>query len=484
MPVLAIALLLAATDLPPQARLEAAAQEAIAASCPGRAVEVDPDLTAGARAFVAAVRAGASEPSAQALAFYASLESAEPSPTAGTATVAPPAQADRALGDLFPKACRFNRLGVAAEVLPGGEAVVAELTAQHGTDLARIPGAVAAGEAVEVRGRLSPGLSRARLFVTRPGGAVDEPPLSSSGASFAGRVLLGSPGEHSIEVLADAPGGPQVLAVRRVFAGVERPARPPAPHATGTGLAAVESEIDRLRSSRGLPRLQRDAQLDAVAEGHSREMARTRTFAHVLATDGSPSDRLRRAGYAFRSVGENIGLSDDAARAHDAVADSPAHLANLLDPRHRRLGLGAVAGTSPDGAPAVYLTELLAAPVLAAADPAGAALQLLLRERARRRLPPLERSAALEEVARRAVAEAALSDSSKLPADVTERALDGDPALRSAVGELFVGSEPEDAKRSHNLADARWTRVGVGAIYASSKTWGPGRLWMLILYGN
>ena len=480
----ALALLLAATDLPSQARLEAAVQEAIAGSCPQRTVTIDPDLTTAARAFVAAARGGLTDLTGSALSFYGSLESSEPSPVAGVATVAPPSQADRAVGELFPKACRFNRIGVAAAVLPGGEAIVAALTAQHASDLAAIPGTVAPGGSIEVSGRLSAGLARPRLFVTRPGGEVEELKLASAGDRFSGRIPLRPAGEHSVEVLADGPGGPQVLALRRIFVGVDRPARPPAPRATGTGLAGVEAAIDGLRSARGLPHLQRDAELDAVAEGHSREMARTRTFAHVLATDGSLSDRLRKSGYAYRSAGENIGLSDDAVSAHEAVAGSPAHLANLLDPHHRRLGLGVARGVSPDGAQALYLTEVLAAPVVGSADPASEALGLIAQERVRRKLPPLERSADLDAVARRAITEVAMADSLTLRAGVTADALESDPSLKSVVGELFVGSAPDETKTSRNLADPRWTHVGLGAIYASSKIYGPGRLWVLILYAN
>ncbi len=482
--MVALALLLSAAGLPTQSQLEAAAQEALAGSCPQRQVAFDPDLTSAAHAFVQAASAGLSEATGSALSFYSSLESSEPSPVAGVATVSPPSQADRAAGELFPKACRFNRIGVAAAVLPTGEAVVAALTAQHASELSAVPGSVAAGDSVEIQGRLAPGLSKPRLFVTRPGGEVEELKLATAGDRFSGRVTLRPAGEHSIEVLADGAGGPQVLALRRVFAGVERPTRPPVHRVAGTGLEAVEVEIDQLRSARGLPRLQRDAQLDAVAEGHSREMARTRTFAHVLASDGTLGDRLRKAGYAYRSAGENIGLSDDAVTAHAAVAGSPAHLANLLDPRHRRVGLGVARGLSPDGAQALYLTEVLAAPVVGSADPAREALELLAQERARRKLPPLQRSADLDAVARSAIAEVALLDTLKLRPEVTQAALESDPTLKSVVGELFVGSAPDETRTSRNLAEARWTRVGAGAIYASSKTYGPGRLWVLILYAN
>ena len=484
MPGLLIALLVAAGDLPSQARMEGALREALSGSCPGRAVSFDPDLAAAARAFVDAVASGRAQANGTALAFYASLESAEPSPVAGVATVSPPSQADRAVGDIFPKGCRFNRIGVAAATLGDGRALVGALAAQHDSDLAHIAGRVEPGATVSISGRLAAGLSNPRLFVTRPDGSVEELKLASSGGAFRAQVALKASGEHSIEVLAAGAGGPQVIAMRRVFAGAAPPPNPPPESGTAKGLDGVELSIGNLRAARGLASLKRDPELDAIAEGHSVQMARTRTFAHVLESDGSVTDRLRKAGYAYRSAGENIGLSQDALSAHDAVASSPAHLSNLLDPRHRRLGLGIAHGRSPDGTASVYLTEVLAAPVIGSRDPAGDVARIVATERKKRRLPALERDATLDGIARTEIAAVALRDLPGLPKEVTEHALESDPSLRSIVGELIVGSAPDDSATSRNLGDPRWTRLGVGAVYANSKAYGPGRLWVLILYGN
>jgi len=65
-----------------------------------------------------------------------------------------------------------------------------------------------------------------------------------------------------------------------------------------------------------------------------------------------------------------------------------------------------------------------------------------------------------------------------------QRAMDANPGLRSAAVDLVVGTAPEEAKSSNNVRNAGWTRVGVGALYASSKEYGPGRLWVLIVYGR
>ncbi|MGZ6143205.1 MAG: hypothetical protein ACXWLM_07690, partial [Myxococcales bacterium] len=117
--LLAIALLLA-DPLPSQPQLEAAAREAVAGTC-GRKVSIDRDLTRACHAYTAAARTGKAPLSGLAVSFYASLESAEPAPVAGIARMSQPERADRAIGDLFPKSCRFNRVGVSADRLPDGE---------------------------------------------------------------------------------------------------------------------------------------------------------------------------------------------------------------------------------------------------------------------------------------------------------------------------------------------------------------------------
>ena len=478
----------ARADLPDQSALEAALRERIAASCAGVTAAVDPDLTRAAQDFVRAAQAGRAPILGSSLLFYAALESIEPAPLSGLAVVAPPERADRAVGDLFSRQCRFNRTGVAAAVLDGDRAVVALVTAAHSTDLAHVPGFVEPGAAVQIDGVLGPGFSSPRLFVPRPGGAADEQPLEVGGGRFRGRATLMGRGAYTIEVLATGPGGPQVVAIRRVFAGIAPPDSPPIEKPRhDTGLGGVEHAIAQLRAAHGLPPLERDPALDAVAQSHSREMARTRVFAHVLATDGTVGDRLKRAGYPYRSVGENIGLSSDALGAHEAVAASPAHLANLLDPHHRRLGLGAARGASPEGAEAVYLTEVLAAPIVASGNPQEDVARVLLDKRRRLGLHPLQRDPRLDALAAAEVRELPGSDghvSADFRKSLLDKARRARPELHVVAAETFVGNSADETSSSRALAEGNWTRLGVGAIYASSDTFGTSRLWVLLLYAR
>ena len=478
-------LVAAANLVPAQGRLETAALDAIAASCPGqRRVEVDPDLTRACRAFASAVLNRESPLSGSAASFYASLESSEPAPVAGVAKVDRPSNADRALGELFPATCHFNRIGVAAAALPDGDAVVCALTAMHETDFAFVPGRLEPGGSIAVSGTLAEGLRNPRLFVTRPGGQVEEITLAIEGRAFATRIPLHQIGEHSIEVLAEGAGGPQVVATRRVFAGIAPPSAPPPEPVAGKGLAGVEASIGRLRASRGLPPLQRDSVLDAVAEAHSREMARLRTFAHVLPSDGALGDRLRARGYAYRSAGENIGLSDDPGAAHDAIVSSPAHLANLLDPRHRRLGLGAATGPTAEGSDGVYLTEILAAPIASGGNPAADVYALLSEKRRHSGLGKLRRDPELDAIAEHEARGAAAADAMQLDRTLASRTLEQLPDLDAVVAEMYVGSAPDETASSRNSADGRWTRLGIGATYASSREYGPGRLWVVLIFAR
>jgi hypothetical protein len=87
-------------------------------------------------------------------------------------------------------------------------------------------------------------------------------------------------------------------------------------------------------------------------------------------------------------------------------------------------------------------------------------------------------------VAKNEIRSVADADQMKLDRALPERALEQVPELSSAVAELFVGSGPDDVETSRNLAEPKWTRLGVGALYATSRQYGPGRLWVLLLYGR
>jgi uncharacterized protein YkwD len=122
--------------------------------------------------------------------------------------------------------------------------------------------------------------------------------------------------------------------------------------------AALVTQINNFRAARGLPRLRVSAALTTAANGHSAQMARLGFFSHNSANGGSFSQRIaqvyRARGFRSWSVGENLvwgGPAVGAPRAFRLWLSSAPHRANLLSPRWREIGLGAVHSTS---APGVY----------------------------------------------------------------------------------------------------------------------------------
>jgi uncharacterized protein YkwD len=121
--------------------------------------------------------------------------------------------------------------------------------------------------------------------------------------------------------------------------------------------AGVLAKLNAIRTAHGLVPLKLDSSLTAAAVGHSEEMLGAGYFAHESA-DGSPFWK-RLSGYTSGgrsgwSAGENLLWSSgslDAARALDLWMASPEHRQNILTPRWRQIGIGAV---HVDSAPGVY----------------------------------------------------------------------------------------------------------------------------------
>lgn len=96
--------------------------------------------------------------------------------------------------------------------------------------------------------------------------------------------------------------------------------------------------VNAARLTAGLPPLAWDAELAAVAQAHSEDMARRGFFGHKTPEGRTPQDRL--AGLGLRAFGENLVLDTDLTVAHRRLLASPLHRANLLNPDFDRVGVG------------------------------------------------------------------------------------------------------------------------------------------------
>ena len=111
----------------------------------------------------------------------------------------------------------------------------------------------------------------------------------------------------------------------------------PASAGTADDEAQFVSMINSLRAQKGLPALQVDAELTAIA----------RSWAGSMAQAGDISHNPNFASWVSQDwvkLGENVGVGPDVAGLHQAFVNSPSHYRNLVDGEFTRVGVGVVRG--------------------------------------------------------------------------------------------------------------------------------------------
>lgn len=155
----------------------------------------------------------------------------------------------------------------------------------------------------------------------------------------------------------------------------------PAP--SPAGRRAIPGDVDQVRERHllavnaervlhGLQPLVPSPELDRLAQGHAEDMLARDYFDHITPEGDSVVDRARRAGYGWKRLAENI--CRDVALPEETVEQwlqSPAHRANLLNPRVIEVGLGFAVGATPLGERRVIWVEVLALPRARPIDPRG-----------------------------------------------------------------------------------------------------------------
>jgi uncharacterized protein YkwD len=153
------------------------------------------------------------------------------------------------------------------------------------------------------------------------------------------------------------PGSLLVVIAVAVFAATSHAA--PLSYTRLTSLeTGVLADINTFRAQHGLPRLTLNRDLTAAASEHSTEMATDGYFAHTSYNGQAFWKRIQSfyssSSWPYWSVGENLLWSSpdvDADQALKLWVASPEHLANLLNPRWRQIGVSAVHMTQ---APGIY----------------------------------------------------------------------------------------------------------------------------------
>lgn len=125
----------------------------------------------------------------------------------------------------------------------------------------------------------------------------------------------------------------------------------------------VLDSVNALRQAAGVSTLEMDAKLNAAAATHSRDMAVQNRPWHFGSDGSSPIDRVQRAGYSGRMVGETISETyETELQTLSAWMEEPATRAVILDPTARDLGFS----WHQESSGKIWWTMVLGSPELAA----------------------------------------------------------------------------------------------------------------------
>lgn len=146
---------------------------------------------------------------------------------------------------------------------------------------------------------------------------------------------------------------PSALAAPLAFSLLTSLATPAVACTIPSGADSMQAELlanlNAERKAHGLSPLRLSAKLDKAAQGHACDNATRRSISHVSSDGGTLKNRLRRAGYSFRTAAENTGRGfASGARAVQWWMNSAKHRDNILLRKAKEVGIGIAVSPAPD----------------------------------------------------------------------------------------------------------------------------------------
>jgi uncharacterized protein YkwD len=113
-----------------------------------------------------------------------------------------------------------------------------------------------------------------------------------------------------------------------------------------------------LKRFEAAPPLAASRALQAAAAAHAEDMARRGVMDHAGGDGSTPAVRATRAGYAWRTVGENVATGQSTPeQVVEEWLDSPRHCANIMDADFTEMGVAVASNAS-----GVYWAQVFGAP--------------------------------------------------------------------------------------------------------------------------
>jgi uncharacterized protein YkwD len=380
------------------------------------------------------------------------------------------------------------RVGIgAAKRNPDGTGAVVFALQGSGVATAPFPRAVSANGTFALDAVVDARYHEPEVFVTRDTGETERIALDSgrSGA-FKAKIGCGKhTGRQQVEIAATGTTGATVLANFPVWCASEPPLSVPIESSRDDTPVADGAEADRRllallnhdRQAAGLPALQWDDRVAAVAHAHSEEMRSTKVVAHVSPTTGSAADRVHAAGIQTAVVLENVARAYGVGEAHAGLMNSPGHRANIMSATATHVGVGVVLGDEVSGRREMFVTQVFIR-VPPKIDPARAVELVRQRLTAVR---PVSVNAQLADAAQALADGLAAGKSRDAVWPTARKKLDAMSGF-ARVGSVVTAVADIDTVDGKELfGDYKPDSVGIGIAQGTHPEIGEGAVWIVVL---
>ncbi|MFG2991395.1 CAP domain-containing protein [Streptomyces sp. NPDC048257] len=170
-------------------------------------------------------------------------------------------------------------------------------------------------------------------------------PLPATSPSSPAEASPSSPAEPSQPVVETTPPTQQrpepakpPVATKKPQA--PQPSKPAAPPASGD-VAAVLALVNQERAAAGCSAVSLNAKLTKAAQDHSADMASHSNMSHTGSDGSDPGARITRAGYTWRTYGENVAYGySSPEKVMEGWMNSQGHRENILNCSFKEIGIG------------------------------------------------------------------------------------------------------------------------------------------------
>jgi uncharacterized protein YkwD len=263
---------------------------------------------------------------------------------------------------------RNDRMGIG--VISQEEGFVASIIVlRRLMDLGVLPREVTRNKPLPVIGNIFPGISKPRIYITKPDGVVAKQELATlENNTFSGQLTFKEePGRYKIEMMVDTELGPTVANLFPLYIDVPYDTElilTPKNLVAAETYASVDAAenafselVNAVRKKNKLSDLTWDRQLQIMARGHSNQMKQKEFFGHTTPEGQTLKMRAQSVTHSYSKVTENLAQNSTLTEAMDKLMDSPAHRGNILDPELTDFGVGIAIKKNTDGSPLYIVTQ-------------------------------------------------------------------------------------------------------------------------------